>query len=154
MDTNVVFPGPGSPRRPNTVRIGYESPGHPTHKSLAKKGGHAGLASVDFKSDIPLSYSYHLDRVGDIFRPRSENITVWKILHVARNCGNIISDRNVLLEKLMKRGLVDSYGGCHHNKDWSSTEKYPPREGGGGKEELVMHKYAFVTAFENSYWPG
>lgn len=142
MDRNVSFPG--SSKRPNKVLISVESPGHPNHMENLRnktKGHHAGLATLNLNSDIPMRVS----TLRSAFQPRSKNIKIWRILHVASNCrdGGVQSDRNHLVEVLTERGLVDSYGQCHHNKDWNATHLYPPRT---AKMSLV-HQYAFVTAF-------
>ena len=78
----------------------------------------------------------------------------WRVLHIAGNCANVQSDRNGLISKLDERGILDSYGQCHHNKDYSATEKYTPGGHSGPEIEKLVRSYAFVTAFENSYSPG
>lgn len=141
----VAFPQ--SPKLPNTIRISAESPGHCSHLDLLNKGLHAGLATIDLNSDVPVSL---YTSIYDVLRPKSNNIKHWRILNMISNCENAQSNRNALVEALEKRGLVDSYGRCHHNIDWNNATRYPPP---GTKEKLIP-QYAFVAAFENSYSPG
>ena len=79
------------------------------------------------------------------------NKSIRRVLHIASKCNKVSSDRNSLVEKLVERGLVDSYGKCQHNKDFTSVQKYPPSS---AARDGLMKKYAFVTAFENSFYPG
>lgn len=146
---NIIFPE--SPKFPNNIFITLESEGHAElrRKSL-KRGPRAGLATTNFNSDIPLSYAPA--GLKGIFQPKSDNIQIWRVLHVASNCDQVQSDRNILVELLASRGLLDSYGKCHNNKAWNSTDGYLPK--GGGMKESLARRYAFVTAFENCYFPG
>mmetsp|Transcript_15322 Transcript_15322/g.27895 ORF Transcript_15322/g.27895 Transcript_15322/m.27895 type:complete len:369 (-) Transcript_15322:359-1465(-) len=163
---------PDSPKLPNTVYISRESPSRGRSHVLDSKGKHAGLAIMDLRSDIPVSIlpetsevnaaTMRTGRVGieSIHEPMSSEIFIWRILHVASNCESVTSGRNRWIEALIKRGLVDSFGHCHHNKDWKSVEHLIPLATsvkvphGSNSKLLLMRKYAFVTAFENSYYPG
>lgn len=143
----VVFPQ-GAKKR-NSLAVSLESPGHHGHsKYQGKHDGHAGIATTNLDSDVPIAYS----RFESIYQARSAKIKTWKVLHLSSNCNNIQSNRNHLAERLSERGILDSYGRCQHNIDFNSTHKFPP-PGRVGKEGL-MEQYAFVTAFENSYYPG
>ena len=132
---------------PHTVKISKESPGHPNHKILQRKDETAGLATTYLESDVPLAY----DRIETILKPKSETIKHWRVLHMASNCNSVQSDRNSLVEKLMKAGLLDSYGKCSHNADYNGTLQPLPERNQGSQ---LRKEYAFVTAFENSYYPG
>lgn len=137
----------------DSISISLESAGRCGTLGLSAdiKGVHAGLALTDPQSDIPLSYG----NIHDIFQPKSNEIKVWRILHIASNCKpgvHVQSSRNRWVEALRDRNLLDSYGSCHHNKDYNATERYPPKL--KVVKEGLVRKYAFVTAFENSYYPG
>lgn len=143
---NGIVSFPESKKHPNTVFASLESPGHPGHLYIQKKKV-AGLATVDLSSDIPLAY---ISSLRYIYKPKSEEIKIYRIAHFASNCDNVQSNRNSVVEVLQKRGLVDSFGSCQHNKDWNSTHKFPPAH----MKEIIIRQYAFATAFENSYFPG
>jgi len=147
-NNNIIFPE--SPKSPNNIFITLESQGHAGHATSLKRGPRAGLATTNFNSDIPLSYAPA--GLKGIFQPKSSSIQIWRVLHVASNCDRVQSDRNILVELLASRGLLDSYGKCHNNKVWNSTVRSLPK--GGGMKESLTRRYAFVTAFENSYFPG
>lgn len=155
----VTFPE--SPKSPNTIFTNIENPSGPYADAEGLKGSHAGFALADLNSDVPQTYLDNdrkwYDEGGDyistIYKPMSEEIVFWKILHVASNCNKVQSPRNELVQTLVDRGLVDSYGKCHKNKDWKSVEHLIPNvtrsrniPHSDNKKHLLMRKYAFVTA--------
>jgi len=163
-----------SPKEINKVYITSESPGRftmniPDNKRTTTHGGpFAGIALTDLRSDIPITYltkfyehEEDLTGIESIKQPVSDEIFIWRILHVASNCDYVYSGRNNWVQALIDRGLVDSFGKCNHNKEWQSVEhltknasksKYVPH--GTNIKSILSRKYAFVTAFENSYYPG
>lgn len=149
-DHNIVT-FPKSPKKPNTVYISLESPSRCGMNVLGHKQQHAGLAVTDLRSDIPVTY-LPSGSIDSIHKPKSSEISVWRVLHIASNCDYTFSSRNRWVEALVKRGLVDSYGKCHHNKEWSSiniTQRGHIHSGENrNNKRLLMRKYAFVTAFE------
>ena len=72
------------------------------------------------------------------------------------NCDTVMSGRSFVIEKLIERGLVDSFGRCNNNAELPL--EHSPSDGlnGGmpGNKTSLMERYAFVAAFENSYYPG
>ena len=135
--------------RKNSLRISLESPGHPRYgyNQLQTRGKNAGLATTSLQSDVPLAYR----TIENVLKPKSEHIKHWRILHIASNCQMVQSDRNSLVEELMEAGLVDSYGKCQHNTDYNGTSHPSPDP---NQARQLIQEYAFVTAFENSYYPG
>lgn len=146
-----------SMKKPNAVRVSTESHARrPEEVPSDIYRGFAGIATTDLRSDIPLALKKHPIK-SYYERGKSTNITKWKILYVQSNChenrkhGNVISGRDMVMRKLMKRGLVDSYGECHNNAaipDWLSKHDRQTQ-----KQELIK-MYAFTAAFENSIYPG
>ena len=110
----------------------------------------AGIATTDFRSDIPTEYISMFGRISDYYaRPKSEGTTKWKILYIQSNCNLVHSGRELVIRKLMERGLVDSYGKCNNNA------VFPKGLGSGqGQKEKMIQMYAFTAAFENSIYPG
>ena len=127
----------------------------------------AGFSTTDLRSDIPLANmgpftSYYQ-------RPKSTKISRRKILYVQSNCNAVFSGRGFVIKKLIERGLVDSFGECNNNIDF--TDKFELVTNGrgenktalmesygvvtrGGNKTALIERYAFVAAFENLYYPG
>ena len=63
----------------------------------------AGKATSDLRSDIPISSGP--SNIEDIRQPRSDEIEIWRILHIASNCDTVYSGRKGVVETLMRRGL-------------------------------------------------
>ena len=158
--TFVSFPE--SPRMPNDLVVCIESPNRSPYSDsiqLLDTDKHAGLATVDPNSDVPMSYlngsENRIHSISYIYTPKSDEITIWRVLHVQANCGTGVStDRMNLLRALMRRGLVDSMGRCEHTVDYNATAGMIYVPGGKQAKNELMRRYAFVTAFENSYYPG
>lgn len=162
FDHNVIT-FPDSPKKPNKVYITVESPGRftmniPDNKNTKLHGGpFAGLALTDHRSDIPLTYlgNHNTGDIESIRQPVSDEITIWRVLHIASNCNYVYSGRNNWVQALIDRGLVDSFGNCQRNKEWKSVNHLTQNT--TNKKEIkaaLARKYAFVTAFENSYYSG
>ena len=83
------------------------------------------------------------------------------IAAVITNC-TPLSTRNEIIQELMKRIPVDSYGRCMHNRDipFELRAKYGALQGNqfSGDWEAIkrelLHPYLFTIAIENSYCPG
>lgn len=117
-----------SPKELNKVYITRESPGRftmnvPDNKRTNLHGGpFAGLALTTHTADIPLSYlNYQHDNanIESIKQPVSDEIVIWRILHIASNCDYVYSGRNNWVQALIDRGLVDSFGKCHVSRELS-----------------------------------
>lgn len=111
----------------------------------------AGIATTDFRSDIPTEYMSDFGTISDYYaRPKSEGITKWKILYIQSNCNLVASGRGMVIRKLMERGLVDSYGKCNNNA------AFPKGLGSDYEQQKdkMIQMYAFTAAFENSIYPG
>ena len=160
--SNTFVSFPESPNTPNDLVVCLESPGRKPYSDsirLLDVDEHAGLATVDPNSDVPMSYlngsENRIHSISYIYTPKSDEITIWRVLHVQANCGTDVStDRMNVLQALMKRGLVDSMGRCEHNVDYNSTAGVINVPRGKDAKKKLMRSYAFVTAFENSYYPG
>ena len=124
----------------------------------------AGFATSDLRSDIPITSMDH-GGLGASYRTiesyyrrtKSNKISKWKILYMQSNCDTVMSGRSFVIEKLIERGLVDSFGRCNKNNAELPLEHSPSdglNGGMSGNKTALMERYAFVAAFENSYYPG
>lgn len=137
-------------KTPNKIAITSEMPYWPhVAGQLPPVDELAGYALTDLRSDVPLSYN---KPIAEYYKqPKSSTISKWKVLYIQSNCRYVMSGRSIYIEKLIERGLVDSYGKCNNNAQW--PEEFDGINRGTAKAKMI-EKYAFVAAFENSYYPG
>ena len=99
----------------------------------------AGFATSDLRSDIPITSMDH-GGLGASYRTiesyyrrtKSNKISKWKILYMQSNCDTVMSGRSFVIEKLIERGLVDSFGRCNKNNAELPLEHSPSDGLNGG----------------------
>jgi len=136
-----------------TMTMSMEGEGYYPSLQLSNRKKNHAIASTRFDSDIPIPYynwpwTLYMDETPQekdkwsrnyIQTPPIKFANVKKAaVFIARNCGSR-SNREALVQSLMKWMPVDSVSSCLHNFDFPDTSKKGP----------VMQKYAMYFAFEN-----